>query len=140
MRKDSYSSSLVFQAFSFSPLDGLTALGIGVDTKGAESLVAFIIAQNTSGGGFSGTALISFEDNNESAEPSAPWVTVEPDFIVGDPTDEILDETGIPKKLGYIGKNRYVRAMINASGGAAMRISGVYALGVPLNAPTGVQP
>lgn len=138
--KDSYSQTKVFEAFGRTPLPGGNGVALGVDTFGCESFLVFVMPQRTGAGSFSGSGVIGFEDNNVSTSPSAPWETVEPEFIIGNPIAETFDNLADTKKLGYIGKKRFVRATIQTAGGSVMWIGGSYVLKMPLNAPTGVQP
>lgn len=140
--KDSYSTTKVFEGFGFTPFSGPVVFSAAIDTKGVESVLFAYVPEPTSIGSFAGTAIMSFEDNDISTSPSAPWEAVEEEFVVGNPTDEIIDTLRVPKKLGYVGKKRFVRLKVvtNPSPTPAMRAGGCWVLGVPLNAPTGVQP
>lgn len=137
--KDLYSSAKALQAFSFDEITGLEIVSLGIDTKQVETILAVVYADTPQGGSFSGTAVIGFEDNDIDSSPSAPWQTVSDDFIVGNPIEETIDAIRIPKKLGYVGKKRFVRVKVTKAGGSSISVSGSFILGVPLNAPTGVQ-
>ncbi len=133
-----YSSITVHAAYADVTISGQSkSNGIGADTQGSESF-AVVITPTSGINPVVGPAIIGFEDNDVSTSVFEPtWETVPSDSIIGIPSDEALTTEIQAKKLGYIGKKRYVRATITGTApGVDMIVNGTYIMSVPHNAPT----
>lgn len=135
--QDLYNRVTVVQAFGFSPITPV-AVSSGADTQGFQSVTTFIVPEFTSSVEFIPAMIIGFQDNDEGTSVNAPWEDVLAPDLIGDPEKELMDELNIPRKLGYIGKKRYVRVIIRKfNPEAIMRVCGVIVLGAPSIASTG---
>lgn len=111
-----------------------TTNGAIIDTAGFESLE---VLHHFGAIAASAGITLQFEHGNESNLSDATVVSAEE--TLGQTTVADSDDNNVAK-LGYIGKERYVRANIITAGTQAVNVRSVYILGTPHHAPTSDAP
>lgn len=84
-----------------------TTAGISIDTKGFESLTLFVELGARTDGSF--LPLVQDSDDNIT------FADVNDQFLIGTEAEALLNTANTIKKIGYVGKKRYVKLSFVAS-------------------------
>lgn len=133
---NSINSELIF--FEESVINGATVTSSGFDTLRFES-IEVLIDWNILGDTVvnADTTIIKLQDSDDNSVFS----DVDSTFILGAPLATGIPVDTVVYRIGYVGKKRFIRLVITGPTGTNnYNIYSFLLKGVPLNAPTSVQP
>tara|TARA_R110002020_G_scaffold5179_4_gene21927 strand:- start:10360 stop:10752 length:393 start_codon:yes stop_codon:yes gene_type:complete len=128
MRKDSYSNTKVLASL-VPAVHTATLKGSTVDTKGFGTALLVV---NTGAIAGDGLYVMSLEESDTTTDGDFDDVAAAD--VMGDALPESLAASTV-YRLGYIGKKRYVRAVITKTSGTSIAAGAVFVLGTPALAP-----
>lgn len=127
MRKDSYSNVAVMASL-VPAVQAATLKGSTVDTKGYSSALMIV---NTGAIASAGDYSIVLQESDTTTD--GDFDDVDEADLIGE-IDETLAASTVYRQA-YIGKKRYLRAVITKNGGTSIAAGAVFVLGLPHLAP-----
>ena len=127
MRKDSYSNVAVMASL-VPAVQAATLKGSTVDTKGYSSALMIV---NTGAIASAGDYSIAMQESDTTTD--GDFANVAEADLIGE-IDETLEASTVYRQA-YIGKKRYLRAVITKNGGTSIAAGAVFVLALPHLAP-----